>query len=1097
MELVRTCDGHCYLAANYFRPESLCVLQQVLSRLVATPIAITTAPLLIPKAVSAKNITSFAHWDEAMENILSSLSQSQYEKLVLARRKQFHFHSAALLKPIDILNALQHQAEGNRRKNAAITYLFCLQIDHDVAFLGNTPERLFRTDGGEVLTEALAGTVRRENKGSEGELLSELLGAKNLQEHAFVVDYVTKALANCGLQIRSDGPHVKRLPRLMHLATQIRGDFTRELLEDREKDPRAIGRSVFRILRALHPTPAVCGVPTQRTISEISKLEAFDRGMFAGPLGWFSRGAGEFCVAIRSALVHGSKVTAYAGCGIVRGSESMSEWAESELKLSPFADLFGGNISNVSSLTARQTLEHNCSDNTNGVSLSDPSMLSNGSSSLIDVPADSSDAGKGSASSTISTGDHTGPLSSRVPSRVSSSESVPCLDLPLSKRTEQKPKVFFDPEKLESLPNLNTLWGCCCVEELCRNGVDTFFVSPGSRSTPLVVGVARSRYAKSFVAHDERGAAFLAVGYARSTGRAAAVITTSGTAVANLLPGVVEASIDNLPMILLTADRPPELRDSGANQSIDQVKIFSSYTKWTKDLPCPSEDVPLRNLLSDIDYAVHISGSSTSGKEERRGAGPVHLNMMFREKLAPSAQDWNRNYISAIGSRWTKSISPQTAYSYCSTHVSGNCRESSSGLNFRALESSIVNILDELKRSVAGLILVGGGTGAVRSEDDGLCLYEMSNLLGWPIISDVCGGLRFDASEQSCVIHYADQILTSPIGMKLMAVDAVVQIGERITSKRLNNLIKEASLSQDNFTHVLVSTSTRRCDHLFTVTHRIYGTIPDFLDGLQHMYSKSLKGVECESASGGKSGQKPRAGSRLMLAVELSKTVHTTLNGIFAHQYEQLTEPLFVRLLSEAITEPRGLFIGNSMPIRDLDAFGSSVNGGLKVRIAANRGASGIDGIISSGIGFGIGLNLDVVIVLGDMSFIHDINALHLLGANGVIPISITIVVVNNGGGGIFSLLPISRHSDVFSPFFDTPHAVEFRKVCEMFHVRYYSVRHAQELQQVLTKRTRRKEHAVIEVLVPKDHSSGSALRKRIGAAVAQQVSNFGRNQGI
>ena len=185
-------------------------------------------------------------------------------------------------------------------------------------------------------------------------------------------------------------------------------------------------------------------------------------------------------------------------------------------------------------------------------------------------------------------------------------------------------------------PRANRLWANLIVEELIRCGVEFFCVAPGSRSTPLVAALAANDKAHSLVHFDERGTAFAALGYARATGRPAAWITTSGTAVANGLPAVVEASTDGVPMILLTADRPPELRQTGANQTIDQPDIFGDYVRWRFDLPAPDPTIDPAMVLTTVDQAAY--------RARRSPQGPVHLNLMFREPFLPEGEDGSRDH---------------------------------------------------------------------------------------------------------------------------------------------------------------------------------------------------------------------------------------------------------------------------------------------------------------------------------------------------------------------------------------------------------------------------------------------------------------------
>src|SRR5215217_679930 len=201
-------------------------------------------------------------------------------------------------------------------------------------------------------------------------------------------------------------------------------------------------------------------------------------------------------------------------------------------------------------------------------------------------------------------------------------------------------------------PRANRLWAYLIVEELLRCGIDFFCVAPGSRSTPLVAALAANEKARSLIHFDERGTAFAALGYARATGRPAAWITTSGTAVANGLPAVVEAATDGVPMILLTADRPPELRQTGANQTIDQPDIFGDYVRWRFDLPAPDPGIDPAMVLTTVDQAAY--------RASRTPQGPVHLNLMFREPFLPDPDE----YLDKLPAPacWQKSGEPYTRY---------------------------------------------------------------------------------------------------------------------------------------------------------------------------------------------------------------------------------------------------------------------------------------------------------------------------------------------------------------------------------------------------------------------------------------------------
>src|SRR3989338_4313170 len=300
-------------------------------------------------------------------------------------------------------------------------------------------------------------------------------------------------------------------------------------------------------------------------------------------------------------------------------------------------------------------------------------------------------------------------------------------------------------------PNLNLLWSNLIVEELVRSDVDYFCISPGSRCGTLSVAVAKNPKAKSFVHFDERGVGFHALGYTSATRKACAIITTSGTAVANLFPAIVEANKKKLPLIILTADRPPELRKTGANQTIDQPGIFGSYVKWHFDMPCPTQEIKPEVILTTIDQAVHQAKGNPSA--------PIQLNLMFCEPLAPiKTNETFTEYLKSIKS-WFVSKNPYTTY-VCS---------------IKTLKDS-QNVADMISDIKQGLIVVG----KLNSTQERQAVLKLSDKLYWPIFPDITSGLRL-GNQHPNVIHSFDQILLSDPFMNKFKFDGVLHIGGRIT----------------------------------------------------------------------------------------------------------------------------------------------------------------------------------------------------------------------------------------------------------------------------------------------------------------------------
>ncbi|MDF5732085.1 MAG: 2-succinyl-5-enolpyruvyl-6-hydroxy-3-cyclohexene-1-carboxylic-acid synthase, partial [Rhizonema sp. PD38] len=277
--------------------------------------------------------------------------------------------------------------------------------------------------------------------------------------------------------------------------------------------------------------------------------------------------------------------------------------------------------------------------------------------------------------------------------------------------------------------NINSLWGSLIVEELIRNGVDYFVISPGSRSTPLTAAVARNSQARKVVCFDERGAAFHAIGYARATRNPVVLISTSGTAAANYYPAVIEAFTDGVPMMVLSGDRPPELRQTGANQTIQQFNLYGHYVKWQFELPCPDEKISPQMVLTTIDQAVY--------QTRKLPSGPVHLNCTFREPLAPTNAYIPEIYLASL-TRWQEKQKPYTQYT--PSQVLPN-------------EVSINQLAEIISQTKWGVLAVG----QLKSHADIQAVSELAKKLQWPVFTDIQSGMRWESSLTN-IIHYFDPI---------------------------------------------------------------------------------------------------------------------------------------------------------------------------------------------------------------------------------------------------------------------------------------------------------------------------------------------------
>ena len=496
--------------------------------------------------------------------------------------------------------------------------------------------------------------------------------------------------------------------------------------------------------------------------------------------------------------------------------------------------------------------------------------------------------------------------------------------------------------------NLNNFWGGLIVEELIRNGVDYFCIAPGSRSTPLTVAVARHPQARHIICYDERGAAYHAVGYARATQKPAVVITSSGTATANLYPAVIEAAMDHLPLILLTADRPPELHQTHANQTIDQVKLFGNYPRWHFNLPTPTEDILPEAVLTTIDQMVYHS--------TRNSAGPVHLNCMFREPLEPTEYAYPPDYVAHI-QPWQRGTQPFTAYQP------------------PRLTSEVVDsVAHMLNGAQRGLLAVG----KLKSDDEREAVLQIINRLHWPVYADVNSGLRL-AGVGTHVIRHFDQQLLSPNFLERVKPDTVLQLGGRITSKRYPQFLDDVRPQN----YIVVKDNPSRYDPLHGVTTHIEADVAWFCRRLV----QEIKPREVDDYA-------------RFFQTKATQTQQIIEAGIA--ELANISDAYVARAISRYIPEGSGLFLSNSMPVRDMDLYG--VTGRNNIYAATNRGASGIDGVIASAAGFAVGRQSLTTLLIGDLAFVHDVSSLSLIRS---LPVPLVIVVINNQGGGIFHFLPI------------------------------------------------------------------------------------------
>ena len=565
-------------------------------------------------------------------------------------------------------------------------------------------------------------------------------------------------------------------------------------------------------------------------------------------------------------------------------------------------------------------------------------------------------------------------------------------------------------------PRANRLWAHLIVEELLRCGVDFFCVAPGSRSTPLVAALAANEKARSLIHFDERGTAFAALGHARATRRPAAWITTSGTAVANGLPAVVEAATAGVPMVLLTADRPPELRQTGANQTIDQPDIFGDYVRWRFDLPAPDPDIDSAMVLTTVDQAAY--------RANRTPRGPVHLNLMFREPFLSDPED--EGVLSGPPS-WVQSDSPYTRYAATKPAVE---------------DMEIHNLWETLRPVRRGLVVAG----RLASRKQGEEVQRLAETLGWPLLPDIGSQVRLGA--EGLAAHY-DALLAGNSFAQAHAPEAVVHVGGRALSKRLEQFLARSRPDP----YVVARENPFRLDPAHRVTHSVEANVVDFCAALVRVAAEDPPAIDSSWTEGWR---------------QASEEVGRHLDGIFSREPN---EPLVARIVSQSVPQGHGLVVASSMPVRDLDTYAAA--DGAPVSVAANRGASGIDGTVATAAGFARGLERPVTLLIGDLALLHDLNSLAMLR-----DVHVIVVVLNNDGGGIFSFLPIAGYEEFFEPYFGTPQGVGFEPAAKMFALGYEHPGTTEEFVEAYGSACARDSSTLIEVTT--DREDNVALHRRI-----------------
>ncbi len=530
------------------------------------------------------------------------------------------------------------------------------------------------------------------------------------------------------------------------------------------------------------------------------------------------------------------------------------------------------------------------------------------------------------------------------------------------------------------------------VRQLAAAGVRHVVICPGSRSTPLVLAVAAEPGMRPLLHMDERAAGYFALGIARQSGRPVAVVSTSGTAAANLLPAAVEASLSRVPLLLLTADRPPELRDVGAPQAIDQLRLFGSHARWSAEAPCaPAEGEAPAALLQHARQLAARAVEVAAGPP----AGCVHLNLPFREPLV--AGDGQPQRRAAAAAEALTLLPP-------------------SGRAPLPPPPHDVQTLAAASSGRRGLVICGPESPALPAAE----VTGLAGALGWPILADALSGLRTDPAAGGVIAHY-DAVLREPSAAERLAPEVVIRFGAQPTSKPLATWLDGLHRAGALHEHVIDEAGAWRDPSASAELHR------------------AEPGAFAAALAGAVDGAPPPSGEWLAGWREADaiagEAIDRGLEEIDARG--EPFEALAARVLAEALPDGGTLVCGNSMPVRDVDGFVPML--GRRLRIVGTRGASGIDGVASTAAGAALVAGEQrsgpVALLVGDLSYLHDLTGLWAVGHHGL---SLVVVLIHNDGGGIFHFLP-QREAlpGLFEPWFGTPAGLDAAAAAALFGGRH------------------------------------------------------------
>jgi len=579
--------------------------------------------------------------------------------------------------------------------------------------------------------------------------------------------------------------------------------------------------------------------------------------------------------------------------------------------------------------------------------------------------------------------------------------------------------------------DLNFLWAYAFVDGLAELGVTAACLAPGSRCTPLTLALANHPTIHAYSQFDERSCGFFGLGHAKASGRPVVLVCTSGTAAANFFPAVIEAFHSEVPLIVCTADRPPDLHDRGANQTIDQQRLYGNHVRWFQDTGLPQDSLLEEGYI--VSLAERAYGSATG-----RPVGPVQVNFPFRKPLEPTEP----GHIPALMQEWisppvTPAAAPEPSLP----------------------EDDLENVVEMVRQYDRGVILVGPTTydaGTFR------WILSLAETAGYPVLAEGLSQLRFGPSSRDVICHYGAWFLGSSLFLQTHPPDIILRFGRQPTSNVFNTYLE----THTNTFQALINETGRLDD----ATHSLDTVITAPVARFSQAVAARLRRFTPDAI-------RDRWRELHQQAERLTETILSSPPAGF----DGLFEGKVYRNLVPLLPEGTRLMVSNSLPVRDLDLFAPP--GEHDIRVHFNRGASGIDGITSTAAGIAAAGESPTVLVTGDLAFLHDLTGLHLAETAGL---NLTVILIQNNGGGIFEMLPIARFGQTYEQYVRTPHHVNLSDLVQGFQGQFTEAGTWQEFDQAVNRGLA---HAGLQVIqVRTDARQSAKERERLRTTIFQTI---------